>query len=393
MHTKIYSSITDIEEKNWNSIIGRNGILRSYRFLLTVEKSNINDCKYYYPVVYDNDKIAAHACVYSITTDLDTLSSNITKKIILFVRLLWKNFLKIKFLECGSPIAIGNLISFSDDIDKEKALNLLVDCIETLAKINDIGVILIRDFYENDINFFNHLIGRKYKRVNNLPDTILNIKWVTFNQYLHDIKSYFRSKIIKKIKIANNNNLIFEIHDNFSHIADQLQILWYNVYNNAKEYKREILTKEFFINLETYLNGKAKVILSKKDSKIVGFALILVDDDSLRFMYSGIDYNVNREYSVYFNSIYRVINQAIVEGKKDIDAGISTYLPKIEIGAEMVNLYMYMKHTNILLNPIITNLFNLLTPKVKLKNSNIFKEEIENKIEKSNSIVHNYINI
>jgi predicted N-acyltransferase len=389
VYTKVYNSITEIEEEKWNGIVARNRIICSYRFLLAVEKSNINDCRYFYPIVYENDQIVAHTCIYSITTDLDTLTGEKIKKIINFIRKFWKNFLTIKTIECGTPVAPGNVISFANNIDKDLAFSYLVLAIEGIAKIKKIGVIVLRDFCDEETDFYDNLIIRRYKRVNNLPNTILKIKWNTFNEYLRNIKSYYRCKIIKKIKVAEKSELFFEISDKLSKHANQLQLLWLNVYNNAKEYKREILTKEFFINLEIYLNGKAKVILCKKDSIIVGFALLLLDDDTLRFMYSGIDYIVNKEYSVYFNSIYHVITKAITDGKKDIDAGLSTYLPKLELGAEMVNLFMYLKHTNKFLNPIITNLFNILTPKINIKNYNIFKEEIENKIVINKPLVYN----
>ena len=125
MEVKIYNSITEIEESKWDEIVGRNRIICTHRFLEAVEKSNINDCKYFYPVVYDNDKIIAHACAYSISMELDYLPEGIAKKIINLIRKIWKNFLIIKLVECGTPIALGNTISFAEDIDKKLALSLI----------------------------------------------------------------------------------------------------------------------------------------------------------------------------------------------------------------------------------------------------------------------------
>jgi predicted N-acyltransferase len=389
MYTRIYHSVTEVGKVKWNSIVGRNRILCSYEFLLAIEKSNINDCKYFYPVIYNNDRIIAHACVYSITTDLDTLTSGLIKKLILFVRLFWKNFLKIKFLECGTPIALGNTISFSDSIDKKKAMNLLVDCMENIAKTKKIHILLLRDFYEDETSIFNNLMGRRYKKVFNLPNNILKVHWHSFDEYLNDLRSHYRYKIKKNIELAQKKNLKVEVVDDFSKISRDLLTLWTNVYNNAKEYKREIVTREFFVNLNTYLPNKAKVILLKNDSKIIGSALLLSDDDTLKFMYSGIDYKYNKEYSTYFNSLYYIVHQAITEEKKEIDLGISTNIPKMNIGAKMVDLYMYMKYMNKVLNPIITNLFNIMNPKTKITPNNVFNEKTENKFAKNYSIMHN----
>jgi predicted N-acyltransferase len=389
MEVKVYNSITEIEETKWDKIVGRNRIICTHRFLEAVEKSNINDCKYFYPVVYDNNKIIAHACAYTISMEFDIFSKGMVKKIIIFIRKFWKNFLTLRFIECGTPVALGNIISFAENINKQLVLSYLINKIENIAKKEKIGIIVLRDFYENETYFFDNLISKRYKKINNLPNTILMVKWNSFNEYLNDLRSHYRYKIIKNIKIAHGKGLTIEVCDKFSNLAEQLQNLWHNVYENAKEYRREILTKEFFINMDTFLEKKSKVILLKKDLKIVGYALLVSDENTLRFMFSGINYDYNTEYFIYFNSLYYIINQAINEEKKEIDLGLTTYVPKMNIGAEVVNLHMYLKHLNILLNPILTNLYKIISPKIKIKTANVFKNKIENKFEKKYLTVHN----
>ena len=70
----------------------------------------------------------------------------------------------------------------------------------------------------------------------------------------------------------------------------------------------------------------------------------------------------------------------MLEGKKEIDLGITTYTPKIEVGAEMYILYAYLKHTNFLLNLMIPNIFILLSQKVKKRMNNVFKDGAENNL-------------
>jgi predicted N-acyltransferase len=387
MYTKVYNSITEIEEDKWNSIVGRNRIICTYRYLLAVEKSNINDCKYYYPVIYENDNIIAHACVYSITTELDTLTSEATKKIINFIRKFWKKFLTLRFIECGTPVELGNVISFAEDINKSLVLLHLIKEFEKIAKNEKIGIILIRDFYDEERSFFDILLQMQFKLIHNLPNTFLENKWNNFDDYLKDIRSHYRYKINKNLNKIKQNDIKIEVCEEFSLFAENIHNLWKNVYHHAKEYKREILTEEFFINIDRYLENKSKIILLKKCNEIIGYALILDDDNTMRFMYSGLNYLYNNEYSIYFNCLYFIIKQAILEKKKDIDFGISTYIPKMDVGAKMVNLYMYMKHTNKLLNPIIINLFKMLSPKIEFKNNKFFKPK--NTFEKNYTVVHN----
>jgi predicted N-acyltransferase len=376
MEVKIFYSITEIDENKWNEIVGRNRIICSYRFLLAVEKSNINDCKYFYPVVYDGDKIVGHACVYSMTMELDTLAKGAIKKIINCIRKFWKNFLIIKITECGSPVSLGNTISIASDTDKKEVLILIINKIENIAKIQKTNLIILRDFYEDELSFFDDVYKLGFKRTYNLPNTILEIDWNDFNLYLKNLRSHYRYKINKYIKLAKVNGLTIEIIDNFSKFAKILQNLWQNVYNHAKEYRREILTVNFFINIDKYLNDKSKVILLKKEDSIIGFALLVIDDDTMKFMFNGLDYTYNKEFAIYFNCLLSIIKLSIEMKKKEIDIGVTTYYAKTDFGAKVVNLFLYLKHTNMFLNPILTNLFIFFSPKIKNTPKNIFKEKI-----------------
>lgn len=90
--------------------------------------------------------------------------------------------------------------------------------------------------------------------------------------------------------------------------------------------------------------------------------LLFFDDETVTPIFCGLDYAFNREYAVYFNLFYKSIEVAIDSRMKDIDLGITTLVPKAELGAEIVPLYMYMKHRNPALNRIVPRLFEIMTP-------------------------------
>ncbi len=60
--------------------------------------------------------------------------------------------------------------------------------------------------------------------------------------------------------------------------------------------------------------------------------------------------------------------------KRNIEMGVTTYLIKKNMGAKVIPLYMYMKHTNKFLSKIITNLFRIMNPKIKNTTKKIFKK-------------------
>ncbi len=123
-----------------------------------------------------------------------------------------------------------------EDLDE---VSLIIKEIENYAKIKKIGIVLIRDFHEDEICFFDNLFNKGYQRVNNLPNTNLEATWKSFNEYLESLRSHYRNEIKKNLNKAKLNNVRIEIVDNFSYLAEDLQTLWKNNYDNAKEYRRE----------------------------------------------------------------------------------------------------------------------------------------------------------
>jgi len=66
INTRVYESISEVDPDEWNSVVGCDRLIARHEYLLAVEKSNINDCKYFYPVIYDGNGIMAHACAPSL---------------------------------------------------------------------------------------------------------------------------------------------------------------------------------------------------------------------------------------------------------------------------------------------------------------------------------------
>jgi len=375
MNIKSYNSITEIDEKEWDSIVGRNRLICTHRYLEAIEKSRINDCRFFYPVIYESGKIIAHTSVYYISTELDSFAQGAVKKAINFIRRIWKGFLILRTLECGTPVALGNTISMKEEADRSVVLRLMVREIERLARNLHVNIVLFRDFYDEELNFYDELVKRGYVRIHNLPNTKIKIKWKSFDEYLNSMRSQYRWKIVGRMKRFYRDDISMRILRGFSDYADRLEQLWMNVYQNATEYKRERLTDLFFTNIDKYLKDRSAVLLAEKGDRIIGFTLLFFDDETLIPIYSGLDYNYNEIYCIYFNLLYKIVDVAITEGMKDIDLGITTLVPKKEMGAEVVRLKMYMRHFNPLLNKIVPRLFDMMTPQDNIRSRNVFKAD------------------
>ncbi|OVE75923.1 hypothetical protein BVX97_03015 [bacterium E08(2017)] len=376
MYVKVYSSIDEIRPEEWNSIVGHGRLICRHEFLLAVERSSINDCRFFYPVVYnDSDQIIAHACVYRITTKLDVLADGIARKAVEGIRKVSPKFLSFSFFECGTPVALGNTISFRKDVVKTEPLRLIVAEAERLAGSNDSSITLFRDFHEEDARFFDVLEGYGYRKVRNLPYAQMMMNWQSYGDYENAMRSRYRHKLQSMRKKYLAAGWRTRQVTDFSGMSELLARLWMETYNRAKEYRREILTPSFFDNMNTFLGDESSVLLAEKGDHVGGFLLLLNSQNTLVPLYCGLDYEVSKDMGIYFNLFYDAIDIAIAEGVHDIDLGITTLEPKLEMGAEVKDLYMYMKHSNSMLNRILPGLFDSMTPEPEARTRNVFKAQ------------------
>lgn len=376
MNSEVLKSIDEMDPTRWNAIVGRNRLICRHEYLRAIERSKINDCRYFYPVVYDNGELVAHACLYFITTELDTFAQGVVKKAVRSARKLWKNFLILRSVECGTPVALGSTISFKQGYENRAlALMEIVRRCEQVAL--DIGakVVLFRDFHDGELEFYNFLRGLGYKRIHNLPGTRLEVRWKSFDEYLGELRSEYRNKTRARMKKFQKAGGEMRLVRDFGDRAADLERLWKNVYDLATEYKREVLLQDFFRQVDAHLGERSAVLLAEVGGKTAGFMLLFYDDETLIPIFCGLDYEQNKDGCVYLNLFYHVVKVAIEAGVKDIDMGITTLVPKLEVGAEVVPLHMYMKHLSPALHCVVPNLFENMTPQPRIRSRNVFRKD------------------
>jgi predicted N-acyltransferase len=374
MRTEVHASITQIDRDEWNSIVAPDRLICRHEYLEAVENSRINDCRYFYPVVRDESgTLLAHTCLYFISTELDLFATGALKLGIQMIRKLWPSFLILRSLECGTPVALGNTISYSNGENAE-ILGEIVRAAEKVAVDIGVKVLLFRDFYGGDLVFYDQLQALGYKRIHNLPSVHMDVRWESYEAYLSCMRSQYRTKILAQTQRFESEGGSLSVIRNFGSMADELSRLWLNVHERADEYRRERVGIDFFRNIDASLGDRSAVILAWKDDVLVGFLLLLMDDTVLTPVFCGLDYNVNYRMRIYFNLFYRAVKYAIDENYQSIDLGITTVDPKIDLGGVVTSQYMYMRDRSPLFGRVVPALFDLMTPQPDCLSRNVFRK-------------------
>ena len=375
MKASLIDTIHDVPVTEWDDVVGSNQLLCRHAFLRAVERGGINDCRYVHAFLQGPTcgSIMAHASACLIATDLGTFAQGWQRRFLVMAPRLWPGFLVFRAMECGSPVALGTTLAIRQGTAVDEATLPLLEAIEGSARRHRVAAVLWRDFRDGDLEITRVLEQRGYRRVENLPATELTIRWDTFEAYLASMKSRYRNKILAQMRVFEDAGVQTELIRSFGHLAADLERLWRQSYDHASEYRREVLTADFFKAMDEELGSRSAVLLFRVEGKPVAFSLLLFDDDTLIPLFCGLDYTLNERCSLYFNLLYGAIRVAIERRLTRIDFGITTLFPKVHLGCSIVRQLVYMKHRNPVLNVLLPLLFRAMTPRCPVTERPVFK--------------------
>ncbi len=356
------TDIRSIPEALWDEVAVSDRLICSHRFLRAVQDAGINDCRFLYPVVYAEGRIVAHACMYTVTSELDMFGEGWLGAAIGAVARRLPFLTRFRSLECGTPVELGSTISVRPGTDPEAVLRLLADEAMRLAADHRVDGILFRDFRAEEMPGVALLEEYGFRPVFNLPLASLPVRWATPEAYTAALRSTYRRAFRRRREVFARNGLTARVVTDFAPLAEELAALWRQVFDRAREYRREILPPAFFARMSEELGSASEVLLLEREGRILAFALLLQEHERLVWPYCGLDYAMNQEYELYFNLLYEIVFHGLSRGVREIDLGITTLDAKKRVGATVTPLYMYMRHQSLCMRRLGPWLFRLLTP-------------------------------
>ena len=351
MKSQIFDSITKVPAPLWDYLSQRGMVTMSRDFWAVVEQSGMNDFSYRHVLFMEDDGTPIGiVSFYSITTDIAIFAPSALRTLLSAIRRVWPGFLKLKMLECGTPVTITSP-PFVSQIPDARLLPAITDLLLETARNTGQLLITIRDFEPNVDGLRPLLQDQGYHWIDSLPNTYLDICWSTPESYRQSMRSYFRSKLQKYIMRNTSAGVHYVVRDDFADLAELLCKQWMVVHTHAKEFQREVLTPEFYRNLSQKMGGHSKVLLFYREDELVAHALLLMDGDLLRWLYVGREEAVNDGLYIYI--AYAVIETAIHLGARRLEMGLTTYAIKQDLGAEVVPIHMALRATWGWINPFV----------------------------------------
>lgn len=379
---KLYNSIFDVDLDDWKFVCqeSNSNAYMDIRIFIAIEKTMVNFSKLWYVIFYDdNGNPVACTSLSTFQSDLGIVASQKAKKIISYIRRLFPFFLYLNVLFCGLPISIGkNHLIITKNANHQLIINLLDSLMKTIAAKEKAKLAIYKEFNSEECNQLDALLHLGYLRADSLPMHSFKATFSNFAEYCAALKSHYRNDINRSRRKFEKAGLrIVQLKDTEKilqiYTPEMHQL--YEAVVQKSENRLEILPVTFFRELAINFPGQVLFTLVYKDDQIVAFNCSLCTTSNIHYLFCGLDYSLNAESDLYFNLMYRALDEALKHNVPDIHFGQTADTFKARLGSYQTPLYLYIKGTGFMFNWLVRKSFNMLFPKPPLVPSyNIYKQ-------------------
>jgi len=318
-----------------------------------------------------SDKPVAACPGYLYDLDIPTVRSPKVSPVVHAIRRVWHGFLYARTYELGSPTPLTNPFLVPDLGRRPEAVRTLIGAAVEEGKRCDADFVLVQNFVSREGPAAEELKSLGFAGVPMLPTGVVDLPFDSFDDYLGAMRSQYRRRARQAFK--RSKELSAEHVSDFAEHADEFARLWGLIYERASEIKREILTPDFF-RTASAVEDASVLLMRRPDGSIASFGLLLADRPWLSFLQCGFEEEAGRDEGAYFRLLYEIVRLGIEEGYEQVDLGVTTLEPKLDVGAVPLPLHGWVRHGNPVLQRALKALAHgpMKPPKVEARN--VFKE-------------------
>ena len=360
----VFNTVADIPNIVWKELNCSHNLYFSSNYLEALEKHNSHLSFYYIVLKNENAKAIAFANVQIINFQLETIekdTSNLFRKITSIGKKLTiiPKEKPLKIINCGNPFVSGEHGVFIKKGENKKLIlrkisKGILHHTENSNQENPIDIFMMKDFRTESLPITKELINLGYYSFNIEPNMILKINpmWKNFEDYLAVLKTKFRVKAKKAMKLSNDL------------VTKEISVLNFDEHliKMTELYKKVASKADFNLGefkLQTYKSFKTKLgdsyILKSYwiGEKMVGFMSGMINRNHLDAHFVGIDYELNKQYAIYQRMLYDYIKIAINNKIEILNFGRTASEIKSSVGAVPQHLTVYIRHKKSIRNKFL----------------------------------------
>jgi hypothetical protein len=363
-------SAGEINTGHWNRVVYTNNIYLSPEYLQALERSMQGTMDFRYMLVYDKDNQPVAAAAVQLLNFSGTSSPyrDLLNKAGVKVKYKLPESLDIKVVVCGNIFSCGeNGFAFSDSINAEEAYTILGRGLDVLRKKEEksggVSFVLLKEFWPQTFTDSDVLKGEHFRDFMIDVNMVLKIdqRWSTLEDYFDSMNAKFRTKangVFKKSKVLTVADLSKEEIETHKTRIEELHAF---VVDKA-DFNVKTIGVDAFVNFKKALGSDFIFKGYFLEKKLIGFTSAFVFNGIADANFVGIDYNFNHDYALYPRMLYDLVELGISRKCTELRLGRTAEEIKSSLGAEPVNMKLYIKHGNRISNSLLKPIIDSIAP-------------------------------
>lgn len=371
--TAVVNGLDNVDADHWDRLVTPGSAPLRHGFLSAWEKSELPGLESR-PVISHRpgrDRPVAAAPGYYYDLDLVTVHWPAATGVMSALRKLMPRLLVARTYELGNPTPLTSPFLFSPSEDPARTARGLTETALEDAAARSVDLMLVQNTTTAAGPVADALLPLGFVGLPIPPTVVVDLPYDSFDEYLGAMRAQYRRRA--RQALGRSDDLRVEHLREFDHMAHELAAAWKLIYDRAREVRREILTPAFFAAVSK-LAETSVLVLRRPDGSMAAFALLLEEGRWLSFLQCGFDAPAGRSEGAYFRLLYEIIRAAIDGGFAQLDLGITTLAPKLDVGGVPVPLFAFVRHRNPVLQRIIGLYGNTVAKQDDLRPRRVFKE-------------------
>ena len=371
LSASFYSDIKECEQVWVQAAFRGDNTLQETPFLGSIADNFENEMRQYYTIFYLQDKVVGRALFQCGIWEANASYKDETekKKQNFSLKNWFANKVKFNGILCGNILLTGEY-GFCFDytiIDKQKVSHIITQAAKGIeAKYyseSKLPTAIIAKDLVTTPSLNQDWTSLGYHQFEVQPNMVmeLNPAWETFDDYLAELTSKYRVRVKRAYKkskdITRREFSEADIEDNLDTIFQH----FISVQQNAG-FNLVYLKPNYFLELKKRMGDLYRLYGYFYEGRLIGFNTVILNHEELEAHYLGFDRDFNISHQLYLTMLYDKVKKAIELKKKRIIFARTAMEIKSSVGAEPVEMCIYLRHENTLLNKVVSPIINLLNP-------------------------------
>ena len=356
----VFEHARDVPMKFWE--LGFADSWKDFQYYDLIEQTMSCGFEYRYLLVFDeHDWPLALQPLLLASQDLAISADASVARLVAKLRTRWPSFLKSRVALAGCLVGDGKMGTMKSD---ETAVPLVAEAVEKYADSVGIRLVGFKDFPARTRSAFSSLNQTGYVRVTGFPPLVLDLNFVSFEEYaMKQLSRATRKNLRRKFRAAESASpaISFEVWTDAEQIIDEIYPLYLAV-TETSAIQFETFTREYFLEAGRSAPGKFRYFIWRQASRAVAFSFCTVWDGTLYDNDIGLDYSVAYELNLYYVTFRDLLNWALANGLRRYASAPFNYDPKLRLRLEPQGVDVYVKHLSPWLNPFIKAFAHVFEP-------------------------------